>query len=57
MMFEYQHLMLMVFDERGVFKGYSYPDFQQLLGDKDAPIYEIVNRITALTPVTDFIFR
>jgi|GEM_PF-1928473 len=57
MMFEYQHLMPMAFDERGVFKGYSYPDFQQLLEDEDAPIQQIVNRITAGTPVTDFIFR
>lgn len=57
MMFEYQHLMPITFNERGVFKGYSYPDFQQLLSDEDAPIQQIVNRITAGTPVTDFIFR
>lgn len=57
MMFEYQHLMPMAFDDRGVFKGYSYSGFQQLLEDEDAPIQQIVNRIMANTPVTDFIFK
>jgi len=57
MMFEYQHLMPLDFDQRGVFKGYSYSNFQELLADENAAIHQIVNRITTDIPFTDFILR